>query len=227
MLVYVVHFYLYLPPKISSMRSFWLLGLLFLAACTDTSEPTTPEDATVHGSGIKADVVNHVEWAKDATIYEVNIRQHTPEGTIAAFEKDIPRIKDMGVDILWLMPIHPIGELNRKGGKGSYYSVKDYYEVNPEFGTMTDFQNLVSTAHSNGMKVILDWVANHSAWDNDWVELHPEYYSVDSAGNMHAPVEDWSDVVDLNYDNEGLRAEMIKALKYWIEVATKCKSHSS
>lgn len=188
-----------------------------LVSCTETDQSTSV--AQPIGETVETDVLTHPDWAKNATIYEVNIRQHTEAGTFAAFEKDIPRIHDMGIDILWLMPIHPIGKKNRKGGMGSYYSVHDYFEVNPEFGEMSDLQNLVQTAHSMGMKVIIDWVANHSAWDCDWVELHPEFYSVNEEGQMHAPVDDWSDVVDLNYDNQGLRREMIKALKFWVEVA--------
>src|SRR5690606_32672956 len=119
------------------------------------------------------------------------------------FEKDIPRLKDMGVKILWLMPIHPIGVENRKGGLGSYYSVKDYKGVNPAFGTMEDFKRLVRTAHSHDMKVIIDWVANHSAFDNWWVEKHPEYYLLDTAGKVQPPLgTDWTDVAQLNYNEK-------------------------
>lgn len=110
--------------------------------------------------------VKHPEWSKNATIYEVNVRQFTPEGTFKAFEAHLPRIKKMGIDIIWLMPIHPIGVEKRKGTLGSYYSVKDYYGINPEFGTKADFKHLVDKIHSMGMYVIVDWVANHSSWDN-------------------------------------------------------------
>ena len=116
------------------------------------------------------------EWSVNATIYEVNIRQFSPEGTFEAFAEDIPRLKEMGVKILWLMPIHPIGEENRKGTLGSYYSIKDYTEVNPEFGTKEDLQTLVDRAHEQDMKVIIDWVANHTAWDAVWTETNPEFY---------------------------------------------------
>lgn len=118
--------------------------------------------------------IKHPEWSKNATIYEVNIRQYTPEGTFMSFEKHLPRLKKMGIDILWLMPIHPIGELNRKGKLGSYYSVKDFKGINPDFGTMKDFKNLVDKIHSMGMYVIIDWVGNHSAWDNPLAKEHPE-----------------------------------------------------
>ena len=158
-----------------------------------------------------------IEKSKDASIYEVNIRQYTPEGTINAFMKHIPRLKKLGVDILWIMPINPIGEKNRKGSMGSYYAVKDYKAVNPEFGTKEDFKKLVETAHANNMLLILDWVANHTAWDNPWIEAHPEWYTQDSAGNIIPPVADWTDVADLNYDQEGLRAAMIDAMVYWVK----------
>jgi cyclomaltodextrinase len=141
--------------------------------------------------------VIHPEWSRNAVIYEVNIRQYTVEGTFRAFEQHIPRLKEMGVDILWLMPVNPIGLKNRKGTLGSYYSISDYMAVNPEYGTMDDFKGLVKTAHDNGMKVIIDWVANHSAWDNPLVTEHPEWYVKDSAGNIVAPVADWTDVADL------------------------------
>lgn len=157
------------------------------------------------------------DWAKNATIYEVNVRQYTPEGTFAAFQKHLPRLKELGVDILWLMPINPIGEKNRKGTLGSYYSVKDYKDINPEFGNKNDFKNLVDEIHKLGMYVIVDWVANHTAWDHDWVINHPEYYTKDSLGNFIPPVADWADVVDLNYDNTDLRKEMIDALCYWVK----------
>lgn len=160
--------------------------------------------------------VDHTEWSKNASIYEVNIRQYTPEGTFKAFEKHLPKLKELGVDILWLMPIHPIGELNRKGTLGSYYSIKDYKGVNPEFGTKEDFQHLVNKIHVNGMYIIIDWVANHTAWDHHWTKTNPEFYTKDSTGNFVPPVDDWSDVIDLNYENADLRKEMTDALKYWV-----------
>ena len=154
----------------------------------------------------------------NAIMYEVNIRQYTPEGTFAAFQEHLPRLQELGVDILWLMPIHPIGELNRKGGLGSYYSVKDYKGVNPEFGSLEDFKALVREAQSRGMLVILDWVANHSAWDNAWVSTNPDFYHKDEAGEMHSPY-DWTDVVAFDYENPVLHDSMIAAMKYWVEEA--------
>lgn len=158
-----------------------------------------------------------LETTKKSTIYEANIRQYTPGGTFKAFAKHLPRLKKMGVDILWLMPIHPIGEKNRKGSLGSYYSVKDYKDINPSFGTKEDFKELVKKIHDNDMLVIIDWVANHTAWDHPWIKNHPEWYTKDSTGEIIAPIPDWTDVADLNYSNKAMREEMIEALKYWVK----------
>ena len=157
------------------------------------------------------------EWAYNATIYEVNIRQFSEEGTFKAFEAHLPKLKELGVDILWLMPVHPIGDLNRKGTMGSYYSVHDYTAVNPEFGTMEEFKELVNKIHSLGMYVIIDWVANHTSWDNVWVEQYPEFYTRDESGNFVPPVDDWTDVIDLNFENKELWNKMTEALKFWIK----------
>lgn len=158
------------------------------------------------------------EWTKDAVIYEVNIRQYTEEGTFAAFAEHLQTLKDMGITTLWLMPIHPISETNRKGTLGSYYSISDYREVNPEFGTKEDFAALVEQAHALGMKVMLDWVANHTGWDCAWITEHPDWYTKDADGNIIWPQgTDWNDVADLNYENQEMRAEMIDCMKYWVE----------
>ena len=159
----------------------------------------------------------HPEWAKNAVIYEVNVRQYTPEGTFNAFEQHLPRLKAMGVDILWLMPINPIGIKNRKGTLGSYYAVKDYLAVNPEYGTKDDLKALVKKAHDLGMHVIVDWVANHTSWDNNLITEHPDWYKHDSTGKIIAPVKDWTDVAGLNYDKKGLREYMTNALIYWVK----------
>lgn len=164
--------------------------------------------------------IQHPEWSKNATIYEVNVRQYTEEGTFNAFSEHLPRLKELGVDILWLMPIHPIGEKNRKGGLGSYYSVYDYKAVNPDFGTLEDFKALVNKAHDMGMYVILDWVANHSAWDNPLTVSNPEWYTKDHNGNFQpTPWWDWSDIIDFDYENPAMREYMTGALKYWVEEA--------
>lgn len=156
------------------------------------------------------------DWAKKATIYEVNIRQYTQEGTFKAFAKHLPRLQKMGIDILWFMPIQPIGEQHRKGKLGSYYSIKDYTAINPEFGTMKDFKALIKKAKELGFKLVLDWVANHSAWDNIWAKKNPDWYKQDEDGNILAPY-DWEDVADLDFNSIEMRREMIDAMKFWIK----------
>lgn len=167
----------------------------------------------------KADPLVHIsapEWAKSANLYELNTRQFTPEGTFKAAEKQLPRLKAQGVDIIWLMPIHPIGEKNRKGTLGSYYAVKDYFGVNPEFGTVDDLKSFVNAAHKQGMHVILDWVANHTAWDNQLTQ-DMRNYEKDWQGKPHpTPWWDWSDIIDLNYDRPEVRQHVMEAMKYWV-----------
>ena len=163
----------------------------------------------------KPTTVQHPEWAPQAVIYEVNTRQFTDEGTFNGVNSHLDRLKDLGVDILWFMPIHPISEKNRKGELGSYYAVKDYKAVNPEFGTLDDFKALVNNAHSRGMKVILDWVPNHTGCDNAWVVEHPDYYARDKQGEMFGPF-DWTDVYKLDYSNPATREAMIDAMSFWL-----------
>jgi glycosidase len=159
--------------------------------------------------------VSHPDWSRDAVIYEVNLRQYTDSGTVTAFARELPRLKDLGVDILWFMPVFPISELNRKGELGSYYAVKDYKAFNPEFGTIDQFKAVVKQAHDLGMKVILDWVPNHSGCDNAWVTEHPDWYAKDSLGNMYGPY-DWTDVYKFDYSNKEMRAAMVDAFKFWL-----------
>jgi len=187
-----------------------LLLSLFLALATSCRNNENKTKKMSNNSTLR-----HVKWSRQANIYEVNIRQYTPEGTFKAFERHLPRLKKMGVDILWLMPVFPIGEKNRKGSLGSYYAVKDYLTVNPEFGTLNDLKALVDEAHSNGMHVILDWVANHTAWDNVWTKKHPDWYEKDEHGNFKSPY-DWTDVIELNFNNKQMRAAMISAMRYWL-----------
>ena len=183
------------------------------------------------------------EVEENGIIYEVNIRQYSPEGTFNAFTKDIPQLKELGVKIIWVMPIFPISQTKRKatGGDdskfasempeaeqhkylGSYYAVSDFKKVNPEFGTIEDFRNLVKTAHENGMYVILDWVPNHTGWDHVWIKEHPEFYTKNEKGEIIDPINPetgkswgWSDVADLNYDNKELRKEMTSDMLHWIK----------
>ena len=164
--------------------------------------------------------LEHPAWSRSATIYQVNTRQFSEDGTFAAVQRELPRLKDLGVDILWLMPIHPIGVQNRKGTLGSPYSVRDYFEVNPEFGTLDDLKALVNAAHELDMYVILDWVANHTAWDNPMREEHPDWYERDYKGDFApTPWWDWSDIIDLDYSQPGLRQYMTEAMKYWVREA--------
>lgn len=159
--------------------------------------------------------MQHLDWSRNANIYEVNIRQYTEDGTIDAFRKHLPRLKKMAVEIIWIMPIQPIGMKNRKGILGSYYSISDYKAVNAEFGTLADFQALVKDAHDLGMKVLLDWVANHTAWDHVWTISHPDFYNKDEHGNFSI-AWDWTDIITLDYNNPKMRKQMIAAMKYWI-----------
>lgn len=189
-----------------------LLVLIPIASCTG------PKKESPAARKAPESFVRHPEWSRNANIYEVNIRQFTPEGTLNAFAEHLPRLQKMGVDILWLMPVNSIGVKNRKGTLGSYYSIRDYKAVNPEFGTMEDLKHLVQKAHDGGMYVILDWVANHTSWDHPWITEHPEWYTSDSLGNMVSPY-DWTDVVQLNFDNKDLWQGMLDAMKFWISEA--------
>jgi glycosidase len=155
------------------------------------------------------------DWYKQSNIYEVNVRQYTSEGSFKAFSASLPRLKQMGVDILWFMPVTPISKTDRKGTLGSYYAVADYKAINPEFGTMDDFKHLVNQAHEEGFKVIIDWVANHTGADHPWLTQHPDFYNRDSTGKAKY-VFDWTDTRDLNFDNKEMRDSMIAAMKYWI-----------
>lgn len=156
------------------------------------------------------------DWLDDCVLYEVNIRQFTEEGTFKAFEAHLDRLKDMGVNTLWLMPIHPISEKERKGTLGSYYAVADYKAVNPEFGTIEDFRHLVKTAHDKGFKIMLDWVANHTGRDCAWIKDHDDWFMHDASGNITSPY-DWTDTAELDFNNYQMRAEMIKCMQYWVE----------
>jgi len=159
----------------------------------------------------------HADWTKNATIYQVNTRQFTPEGTFKAATAQLPRLKELGVDILWLMPIHPIGELKRKGKLGSPYAVRDYRAVNPEFGTLQDFRAFVDGAHKLGMRVIIDWVGNHTSWDNVLRTSHPDWYANDSTGKPRpTPWFDWDDIIDLDYSKPALRRYMTESMLYWV-----------
>ncbi len=158
----------------------------------------------------------HPAWIMQGNIYEVNVRQYTPEGTFKAFEKSLPRLKQMGVQTLWFMPINPISKTDRKGALGSYYAVADFTAINPEFGTMDDWKNLVKRCHEMGFKVMIDWVANHTGADNYWLTAHPDFYVQDSTGKAVSQF-DWTDTRKLNYHNPVLEDSMIRCMKFWID----------
>lgn len=189
------------------------MTLALLAAALTTSPVLAHPDYTP-----RAEIeLTNAEWTRDAVLYQLNTRQFTSEGTFAAAQKQLPRLADMGVDIIWLMPIHPIGVENRKGSLGSPYAVRDYRAVNPEFGTEAELRAFVDEAHRLGLKVILDWVANHSAFDNPLTLSHPEWYTRTPEGALMSPVgTDWSDVADFDYRQPGLRQYMTESLVYWV-----------
>ena len=190
------------------------LGLL--AACAPVERPEVNSAASAWEP---RDVVSieHPEWSRDAVLYQINTRHFTEEGIFAAAQEQLPRLKELGVDILWLMPIHPIGDENRKGTLGSPYSVLDYYGVNPEFGTEEEFRAFVDAAHQQGFKVILDLVANHTAWDHPLRAQHPDWYEKTWDGDFRpTPWWDWSDIIDLDWSQPGVREHVGGAMEYWV-----------
>ncbi len=210
-----------------------LLAILTIFACKEEKKQTEETAVVEEKAVLKPISASDLETA---VIYEANIRQYSPEGTFEEFTKDIPQLKQLGVKVIWLMPVFPISETKRKatGGEdskfasdfpeaeqgkylGSYYAVSDFTKINPEFGTIEDFRSLVNTAHENGIYVILDWVPNHTGWDHTWLKTNPEYYTQNDKGEVVHPVDtDWTDVADLNYDNQEMRKEMIADMSYWL-----------
>lgn len=196
-----------------------LMAAAVLGACKNEPKKDTAEfEEKSAYKPISDDVL------EEGVIYEANIRQYSEEGSFNAFTKDIPQLKELGVKVIWLMPVYPISGTKSKGSLGSYYAITDYTSVNPEFGTVDDFRNLVKTAHDNGIYVILDWVANHTGWDHVWIKEHPEYYTQDEKGNIVDPLNPetgeswgWTDVADLSYDNPEMRKEMIEEMLYWVK----------
>ena len=186
-------------------------GAFSSAACQSPATATVP---TAHPAPA---------WSQHAVIYEVNVRQFTPEGTLRALLPHLPRLQRLGVDILWIMPVQPIGKLKRKGTLGSYYSISNYRAINPEYGTAGDFKAVVDSAHRLGMKVILDWVPNHTAFDHPWTTQHRDFYvikpdgTISNARDDHDRETDWTDVAELNYDNPALRASMIGEMRWWVD----------
>lgn len=195
-----------------------LFGLLSINASFAQTKPAVakPKTQISNTQTTKSQMLKHPDWCLNNTIYEVNLRQYSNNSSFKNFINELPRLRKLGVDILWFMPIHPIGLVERKGTLGSYYAVQDYKAVSKEYGTMEDFRVMVDAIHKSGMKIIIDWVANHTSPDNIWVKQHPDFYTKDKNGKFVPPVDDWSDVIDLNYDNKELRSAMIDAMKFWL-----------
>lgn len=191
-----------------------LLGS-FLACSSSDDKGGTPSPYEQYGA-----VFANMPEAPDAVIYQVNIRAFSQEGTLEAVRAKLDYIKELGVNVIYLMPVFPVGEMNAVPPLGSPYSVRNYKEINPDFGTMDELRALVAEAHSKDMAVILDWVANHTSYDNPWVEEHPEFYVHDENGNIISPPgTNWADVAQLNYDNRDMRNAMIDAMSYWVYTA--------
>lgn len=181
-----------------------------------TIVPTSAVDELLRGPYASMRALKSAPWVRDAVLYCIDVRVFTPEGTFAALEKRIPRLKALGVSVLWLMPIHPIGVQHRKGTYGSPYAVQDYYAVNPEFGTMAQFKSLLAAVHRSGMRLILDLVANHTAWDSRLMREHPEFFTRGPSGKIVSPNADWTDVADLDYSQAGLRRYMTDMMVWWV-----------
>ena len=196
-----------------NLVSVLVVFFVFVNSGCNEEQKKQPETAAV-----PEQQAGHPSWSAQSNIYEVNLRQYSASGSIKEFEKHLPRLKNMGVEILWFMPITPIGKEGRKEKEtdlGSYYAVKDYKGFNEEFGSMDDWKAFVKNAQAMGFKVITDWVPNHTAIDNHWMKAHPGFYVKDSAGNT-VPPHGWMDVRKLNYANRELRDSMIDAMKFWV-----------
>jgi len=189
---------------------------LLLATLATACGPTAP-------SGSAAPASEGAAWVQSAAIYEVFVRDFSASGDFRGVIDGLDRIEATGANVLWLMPIHPVGVANRKGSLGSSYSVRDYTAVNPDYGTLDDFRALVDAVHARGMKLIIDWVPNHTAFDHDWIRAHPDWYTRNAQGQITEPLNDdgtstgWTDVADLNYESRALRRAMIDAMRYWLE----------
>lgn len=186
---------------------FLLIAFLYFSASFSQATKSAPAPVTR--------IDGHPAWIMQGNIYEVNVRQYTTEGTFNAFAKHLDRLKAMGVQTLWFMPINPISKKDRKGSLGSYYAVSDYTAINPEFGTLGDFKRIVQSAHNKGMKVIIDWVPNHTGADNRWLNQHPDFFVKDAKGEA-AIAKDWDDTRQLDYENPVMQDSMIAAMKYWL-----------
>ena len=209
------------------MTSVLRAALLGVAAVVASCQPAQkPLPSVAKQSAVitsTPDTAFHPAWSRNAVIYEVNVRQFTAEGTLVALQRHVKRLKALGVDILWVMPVQPIGRKNRKGTLGSYYAMADYTALNPELGTEADFTSFVNAAHEQGMKVILDWVANHTAFDHPWITLHKDWYvtrpdgTIINARDNEGHDTDWTDVAELDYGNAAMRRAMISDMRWWLD----------
>ncbi len=186
---------------------FLLFVLTFSLICCRSNKLSNSDKGQING---------HPAWIMQGNIYEVNVRQYTPEGTFNAFAKHLDRLKAMGVETIWFMPINPISKLDRKGTLGSYYAVSDYTAINPEFGTMEDFKKIVKSIHEKGMKVLIDWVPNHTGADHRWITEHPDFFVKDKNGKA-AVAFDWADTRQLDYKNPVMQDSMVGAMKFWVK----------
>lgn len=199
------------PVFVHALAALSLLGVAPAALAAPGADPYQPQEYVQF---------QHADWTKNASIYQINTRQFTQEGTFRAASAQLPRLKELGVDILWLMPIHPIGEAKRKGALGSPYAVRDFRAVNPELGTLADLRAFVDRAHALGLRVIIDWVGNHTAWDNVLMTQHPDWYEKGPDGKPQpTPWFNWDDIIDLDYSKPALRRYMTEAMKYWVTEA--------
>ena len=203
------------------LKSILLLSLLILSCQNQSEIARKPQVKTIEDTPFLP--INE-EIISKAVLYEANIRQYSVEGSFNAFAEDLPKLKKMGVKIIWLMPINPISNTKSKGPLGSYYAVSNYTKVNPEFGTLKDFKSLVNKAHQLGMYVILDWVPGHTGWDHVWIKENSDYYLKNRKGEIIDPIDfrtgksfGWTDVADLNYKNMQMREALRKAMVYWVE----------
>ncbi len=201
-----------------------LLRVFVIVTMLCSCEFNTPDETPAFAKAVANTSFQFDETMEESgVIYEVNIRQYSPEGSINAFIQDIPKLKELGVKIIWVMPIFPISETKRKGGLGSYYAVSDFRAINPEFGTLEDVDRMIAVAHSNDIAVILDWVPNHTGWDHTWLKNHKEWYTQNDSGEVVDPIDPetgkswgWTDVADLNYKNKDMQEQMIADLAYWV-----------
>ncbi len=209
---YTTNTYFYSSNTIAMFNKLLLLALIasfiFPSCNNHVDKKQAPDTAKING---------HPAWINQGNIYEVNIRQYTAEGTFKAFEKNLERLKEMGVQTLWFMPINPISKVDRKGVLGSYYAVSSYVDINPEFGTLADWKALVKHCHELGFKVIIDWVPNHTGADHYWLTAHPDFYERDSITGKFLSPFDWTDTRKLNYRNPVLQDTMINQMKFWID----------